>query len=192
MATSPPAVPTELRIKNMRKLLLAVSACVLVLSIAPGISAQQRRLSPHETTSIKINGHKITIDYGRPYLRGRKMLGVHEPYGKVWRTGADEATTLKTDTDIEIAGLKVPKGKYSLFTVPGENQWKLIVNKVANQWGAFNYNEAQDLGRVDMTVTKSEKPLEQFTIKFLPTGPDSATLELAWENTVATVPVKVL
>lgn len=177
---------------SMRKLIPAVFTCALLFCCSAAAFAQQPRKSPHDSTSIKINGHKITITYGRPYLRGRKMLGVHEPYGKVWRTGADEATTLKTDTDLEIAGLKVPKGKYSLFTIPGENEWKLIVNKVADQWGAFNYNEAQDLGRVNMTVTKSAKPLEQFTIKFLPAGPDLVTLELAWENTVATVPVKVL
>jgi len=177
---------------NMRKLVLAATTSLLLLSYSASVSAQQQRVSPHESTSVKVNGHKITITYGRPSLRGRKMLGVHEPYGKVWRTGADEATTLKTDTDLEIAGLKVPKGKYALFTIPGENEWKLIVNKKAEQWGAFNYKESDDLGRVDMTVSKSAQPLEQLTITLAPAGSDGVTLTLAWENTVATVPIKVL
>ena len=82
------------------------------------------------------------------------MIGDHEPYGKVWRTGADEATTIHTDADLDINGLKVPKGVYALFTIPKENSWTLIVNKTAKQWGAFSYKQADDLGRTEMTVSK--------------------------------------
>jgi len=153
--------------------------------------AQEPRKSPHESTSIEVGGHKITITYGRPYLRGRKMIGDHEPYGKVWRTGADEATTIHTDADLAINGLKVPKGTYALFTIPKENSWTLIVNKTAKQWGAFSYKQADDLGRTEMTVSKAGAPVEQFTISLTPEGSSSATLKMAWDNTVAGVPIKV-
>src|SRR5579863_1398990 len=123
-ASGPHHRPIRHRIRGMRNLLSTMTAAVLLLVLPAGLSAQQR-VSPHESTSITVDGHKITITYGRPSLKGRKMLGAHEPYGKVWRTGADEATTIETDADLDINGLKVPKGKYAMFTIPGENEWKL-------------------------------------------------------------------
>ena len=174
----------------MRKLLFTTIAGLLFFSLAMTGTAQPRK-SPHETTSLDVGGAKITITYGRPYMRGRKIFGGLEQYGKVWRTGADEATTLETTANLDIAGLKVPAGTYGLFTIPGENGWKLIINKTAKQWGAFDYKEADDLGRVDMKVEKSGAPTEQFTISLAPAGSNGATLRLAWENTVASVPIKV-
>jgi hypothetical protein len=164
-------------------------AFITLVTMAAG--QQPPRKSPHESTSAEIGGHKITITYGRPYLHGRKMSGDHEPYGKVWRTGADEATTLETDADLDINGLKVPKGKYALFTLFTPESWTLIVNKTAKQWGAFSYKESADLGRVPMNVSKSSAPVEEFTITLVPAGGDTATLKMEWENVVATVPVKV-
>src|SRR5712692_9725012 len=125
----------------------SVLALVVGLLVAADVArAQEPRKSPHESTSITVNGHKITITYGRPYLRGRKMIGDHEPYGKVWRTGADEATTLQSDADLDINGLRVPKGTYGIFTIPNADKWTLVVSKNAKQWGAFSYKEAEDLG----------------------------------------------
>lgn len=177
--------------KPMRTLILTTTAALAALVLAAILPAQQPRKSPHETTSIAVGGHKITITYGRPYMKGRKIFGGLEPYGKVWRTGADEATTLETDADLDINGLKVPKGKYALFTLPAENSWTLIVNKKAEQWGAFDYKASDDLGRVELNVSKSAQPIEQFTITLSPAGSDGVTLKLAWENTEARVPVKV-
>jgi len=177
--------------KPMRTLILSTTAGVVALALAIGLSAQQPRKSPHETASIEVGGHKITLTYGRPYLHGRKMLGDHEPYGKVWRTGADEATTLETDADLDINGLKVPKGKYALFTLFTEKSWTLIVSKKADQWGAFSYNQADDLGRVEMSVSKPAQPIEQLTITLSPDSSNGATLKLAWETTEASVPIKV-
>jgi hypothetical protein len=110
--------------------LLFVSALMTASAVA-----QEPRLSPHEQTSLTIGGKKITIEYGRPYVKGRKIFGGLEPYGKVWRTGADEATVLTTDADLMIGGLKVPKGSYGLFTLPEASRWTLILNTVAKQWG---------------------------------------------------------
>lgn len=174
---------------NMSKLLLTVVAGLLICGVASLARAQTPK-SPHDTVSADVGGHKITITYGRPSVRGRKIVGGLVPYGKVWRTGADEATTFQTDANLDISGLKVPKGKYGLFTLPNPDGWTLIINKTADQWGAFNYKDADDLGRTKMQISKSNSPVEQFTITLTPYG-NGATLRLEWENTVASVPIKV-
>jgi len=164
-----------------------------VVALAVGVLAavaQQQRASPHDRVSIQLaGGKKLTIEYGRPYMKGRKIMGGLVPYGQVWRTGADEATTLTTEADLDIQGLSVLAGSYALFTVPSEKGWKLIVNKVAKQWGAFKYDESQDLGRVDMEVTRTASPVEQFTITLMPAGGNKAILKMEWENTSAAVPI---
>jgi len=152
--------------------------------------AQQNRVSPHETVELTLNGRKITVTYGRPSMKGRKIVGGLVPYGQVWRTGADEATVLTTEADLTIGTLAVPKGSYAIFTLPSETGWKLIVNKVADQFGAFSYNEKQDLGRVDMKVGKTSAPVEQFTIALAKAGKGGA-LKLQWENTSASVDFNV-
>ena len=179
--------------KLNRKMSVLIVAVVLVgaVAVAGVISARQNRVSPHETVELTLNGKKITISYGRPYLKGRKAVGGSlVPYGQVWRTGADEATKLTTDADLMIGNLLVPKGSYSLFTLPSESGWKLIVNKTADQWGAFNYDQKQDLGRVDMKVGKTAAPVEQFTITLAKAG-SGAVLKMAWENTSASVDLRL-
>ena len=176
----------------MRRVQIAGLAAVLAaVATYPAVAQQKQRVSPHETVSATIGGKKVTIEYGRPYLKGRKAVGGQlVPLGKVWRTGADEATKLTTEAPLMIGTLKVPAGSYSLFTLPETGQWTLIVNKTADQWGAFSYDQKTDLGRVPMKVAATSAPVEQFTIKLEPAGADAAKLELAWENTSATVPVK--
>jgi hypothetical protein len=102
------------------------------------VAQERKRASPHETTSATIGGKKVTIEYGRPYKKNREIFGGLVPYGEVWRTGADEATVLTTEGDLMIGKLHVPKGTYSLFTVPAKEEWTLVVNKTAKQWGAYN------------------------------------------------------
>ena len=173
----------------MNKLLSAVLATTLIA--AGTLTAQEKRKSPHETVSATVAGKTISISYGRPYLKGRKAVGgALVPYGQVWRMGADEATKLTTDTDLMIGDLKVPKGSYSLFILAEKDKWTLIVNKTADQWGAFNYNQSQDLGRVPMRTNSSPSPAEQFTIT-LAEAQNMVTLHLAWENVEASVPIKV-
>jgi hypothetical protein len=174
--------------KNMKlsRLPIAILAVVALIGAA---AAQMNRVSPHESTELTLNGKKITVTYGRPYLKGRKVGVELAPYGKVWRTGADEATMLNTDTDLVIGDLAIPKGSYSIFTLPSETGWKLIVNKMANQWGTV-YDEKQDLGRVDMKVGKTPAPVEQFTITLAKSG-SGGVMKLAWQNTSASVDFKV-
>jgi Protein of unknown function (DUF2911) len=163
---------------------------IAMLAIAQQPSQDKtKRPSPHESTEVTLKGKKITIDYGRPFLKGRKVGQELAPYGKVWRTGADEATALNTEIDLNIGGVKVPAGQYTLYTLPSEGTWKLIINKQTGQWGT-KYDESQDLGRVDMTKSALPQSVEQFTISFAKDKEGIADLRLDWENTRVSVVVR--
>lgn len=170
------------------KAIAIAAASIAALSLAAAARAEEKRASPHAEVTAALAGKKITVSYGRPYMKGRAIFGGLVPWGQVWRTGADEATTFTTESDVVIGGLKVPKGEYALFTIPAEKQWTLVVNKTAKQWGAFKYDSAQDLGRVPMAVTSAAKPVEQFTIELVPAG-KQLTLKLSWDKTVASVAI---
>jgi len=145
--------------------------------------------SPHETVEYSVGGAKITISYGRPFLKARKVLSEVAPAGKIWRTGADEATTLTTDKGLMFGSLMIPAGTYTLYTVPGPTSWKLVVNKQTGQWGT-EYREENDLGRADLKVETLPKPVDQFTISIAEAG-GSPTLNLDWGTTRATTPFMV-
>jgi hypothetical protein len=169
-------------------------AAACFTSVSLGVVAVSRadkeRASPHAEVSATVGGKKITITYGRPYKKGRDVWGGLVPWDKVWRTGADEATTLTTDGDIKLGTLKLPKGSYALFTIPSQKKsWQLIVNKNPKQWGAFNYDAKDDLGKTEMKVGSGAEPVEQFTISIEPNGPNKATLKLAWDDLLASVPI---
>jgi len=165
---------------------------VMVAILAAGTSAQEQQkapLSPPGTASVKFDdGKTVTIDYSRPSMRNRKIFGGLVPYGQIWRTGANAATSLKTDVNLTIGGAAVPAGSYTLFTIPSETGWKLIINKQTGEWGT-DYDEKQDLARVDMKVANNAAPTETFTISLDKTGGSSATLKLDWANTTASVNV---
>jgi hypothetical protein len=179
---------TALLLMSAMKAIAIAAASIAALSLAGPASAEKERASPHAEVTAALAGKKIAVSYGRPSMKARAIFGGLVPWGQVWRTGADEATTFTTEADVVVGGLKVPKGEYSLFTLPTEKQWTLVLNKTAKQWGAFKYDAAQDLGRVPMTVTTSTKPVEQFTIEMVPAG-KQLTLRLSWDKTVATVAI---
>ena len=164
---------------------------LMIAIIAPVVSAdaQQSPASPPGTASVTFaDGKTVTINYSRPSMRGRQIFGGLVPYGQVWRTGANAATSLKTDVDLTIGGANVPAGSYTLYSIPNENGWKLIINKETGQWGT-KYDESQDLARVDMKVSKNASPTEQFTISLDKTSGTAATLKLDWASTTASVNV---
>ena len=173
-------------------MLRQIAFSILSLAILTAtLGAQEKRKSPHETISATLSGKKITISYGRPYLKGRKAVGgALVPYGEVWRTGADEATKLTTEADLMIGDLRVPKGSYALFTLPEKQGWTLIVSKKADQWG-LDYDKSDDLGRTSMTVTHIDSSVEEFTMALKPKGGDSVLLTLEWENTAASAPISL-
>ncbi len=154
-------------------------------------TAKKPALSPPAQASVMLNDKAVTIDYSAPSLRGRKMIGGVNPYGSVWRTGANAATTLKTAVDLKIGDLAVPAGTYTLYSVPSDAGWKLIVNKQTGQWGTV-YDEKQDLGRVDMQKgTPPPAPVETFVIKFANTAGGKTELHLTWADWDVFVPVVV-
>ena len=143
---------------------------------------QAKRASPHETVSIDLNGKKVSISYGRPYLKGRQVGHEVAPYGDVWRLGADEATKITVSAPVKIQNIELPAGSYSLFAIPNADNWTIIVNKVANQWGAFSYKQSEDLGRFDVKVKQLSTPVEQFTITLSKQSGNTADLTFAWGN----------
>ena len=168
----------------------ALSAIALISVTAFAQDKPVRHTSPPAETSVAINGKNISIKYAAPSTYGRKIYGELVPYGKVWRAGANSATALTTAADLDINGLKVPAGNYTIYARPGDGDWQLIVNKQTGQWGTV-YDQSQDLGRVKMKVGKADAPIETYKMTLATSGGNKGTLTLAWENTVASVPFTV-
>src|ERR1700750_633074 len=127
----------------MKKILCYVSAIVLACAFQQS-NAQTLKtpnLSAAQTIEQELGLGKITLTYSRPNVKGRKIFGGMEPYGTVWRTGANSATVIKFTDEVIIAGKKIPAGEYGLFSIPGENEWTIIISKQPNQWGAYSYKE---------------------------------------------------
>jgi DUF2911 family protein len=157
---------------------------------------EKKRVSPHETVNATIDGAQISIVYGRPYIKDpksgapRKIWGDLVPFGKPWRTGADEATTLTTSKALQIGEATVPAGTYTLFTQPEETgASKLIINKQTGQWGT-KYDPSQDLARVDLTKKDLSASVNQFTIAIEKSSGGGA-ITLRWEKTEFSAPFKV-
>ncbi|MEO6283594.1 MAG: DUF2911 domain-containing protein [Dyadobacter sp.] len=131
----------------------------------------------------------VKVSYSRPYLKGREAFGKLEPYGKVWRTGADESTEIKFYQDATIGGKKVKAGTYSLFSIPGEKEWTIILNSDLDYWGAYKYKEGSDVLRVIAPVKKADAPIENFSIVFEKVSDTSAKMFLGWDSAVVEVPV---
>ncbi|HEY4009012.1 MAG TPA: DUF2911 domain-containing protein [Acidobacteriaceae bacterium] len=140
--------------------------------------------SPAAEAHVTLDGKAITIHYNSPRMRNRKIMGELVPYGKVWRTGANPATSFVTDGDIKVGDLNVPAGKYTLYTLPAApgSPWQLIINKQTGQWGT-EYNQGQDLGRTPMHSSKLSSPQENMTISFEHTTKNSTELHVRWETT---------
>lgn len=161
----------------MKRLLFTALAVVATFSLT---LAQQNRASPHEKETGTVNGKNITIEYGRPSVKGRNVFdasGQIAPYGKVWRTGADESTTFTVDKEVKVEGKSLPAGKYALFTIPGEKEWTIIFNKTP-KWGAYTYKQDEDVLRVTVPAKKNASPVEQFTIDVMNNG----TVALMWAD----------
>jgi len=150
------------------------------------------RPSPAASASCDVGGGKtIKTDYSSPRMKGRRIYGGLVPYGEVWRTGANEATTFATGVDVTVgmaAGKRVPAGSYTLFTIPNADKWTLIINKKTGEWGIPYKYESDELARVEMTVSKLPSPVENFTISYAKSG-DVCTLQIDWETTRASVPI---
>ncbi len=152
--------------------------------------AQQPIQVPRDSTAAIIAGKRISISYGRPSLHGRKIMGDYVQFNKVWRTGAGQATQLNTDADLELGGMEIPKGSYSLYTYPTESQWKLIINKQFGQWGTV-YNPQQDLARIVLDKRTMASTIEKLTFGLERGTNGSGILKIEWERTSLSVPFRV-
>ena len=139
--------------------------------------------SPPAQAEVTLNGKAITIHYNSPRLRGRKVGGEIAPYGKIWRTGANPATSFVTDVDLMVGDLHVPAGKYTLYTLPAApgTPWQLIINKQTGQWGT-EYNQGQDLGRTAMQSATLPSPQENMSISFEHTSGNTTELHVRWDT----------
>jgi hypothetical protein len=170
--------------------MLKIAAALIVIAFSTVLFAQQdksKRPSPPAQAQCKFSdGKTITVDYSSPRLKGRKVGGEVAPYGQVWRTGANEATTFVTTAPLSADGRDIPAGSYTIFTLPEQNKWTLIVSKHTGEWGIPYKYESEEIARIPMSVSKTSAPVENFTISFDHTG-GSCTMHLSWENTQASV-----
>jgi len=165
----------------MRKATLILLAVLLAL---PALAQQIRLPRPSQKSVLTqtVGLTDVTITYSRPGVKGRKIFGGLVPYGKVWRTGANEATTIAFTDDVTIDGHPLPKGTYSLHTIPNENEWTLIFNKKADQWGSYNYDEKDDALRVNVKPHNAMEKREWMTFEVPQLSTDAATFVIAWDN----------
>ncbi|HKB45197.1 MAG TPA: DUF2911 domain-containing protein [Chitinophagaceae bacterium] len=175
---------------TIRRCLILTMAGMFLSSMLWAQGDKASRPSPPATATGKVNGATITINYSSPAVKGRKIWGALVPYDKVWRAGANEATIFETDRAIKVEGKSLPAGKYSLYAIPGEKKWTIILNSQTGQWGIKNTGEttedpAKDVLRVTVTPKKTKSLQERLTYRV-----DKTSFALVWENLEVPVSVK--
>ncbi|MGC2450166.1 MAG: DUF2911 domain-containing protein [Candidatus Sulfotelmatobacter sp.] len=162
----------------------------LIFGLSIFAACQGAKPSPAASASCDLgSGKTIKTDYSSPRMKGRKIFGGLVPNGEVWRTGANEATTFVTSSDVVVGGKTVPAGSYTIFTVPNTDKWTLIINKKTGEWGIPYKYESDELARIDMKVSKLPSPVENFTISYNKAG-NGCTMNIEWETTRASVDIK--
>lgn len=147
--------------------------------------------SPACTLKQRVGLTDIEVVYSRPGVKDREIFGSLVPYGQVWRTGANAATKITFSTPVKLNGTDIPAGTYALFTIPGEKEWTVIINKGAEQWGAFQYDEKADVARFTATPVQLAEKIETFTIEFNHLRDESAVLDLIWDHTVVPIHIEL-
>lgn len=166
----------------------------LAVTISGQPVAAQLKLPPASSSQTVIQGlgiSTITLTYSRPNTNGRAVFTDLAPYGEVWRTGANGIPSITFDTPVTVAGRQVDAGTYGLLTIPGEDRWTVIFSKNSQQWGAYSYNQDEDLFRFEVKPQQLDKATETFTMSFSDVQPQSAKLDIAWEKTKISVDLTV-
>lgn len=174
----------------MKKLLFSI-----VFAISLQVFSQQYNVpavSPRQVVEQQFSITKISIDYGRPAVKGRKIFGELVPFSQVWRAGANEATKITFGQEILFGGQKVKKGTYALYIVPQEKEWKVILNKGVNNWGAYTYDAKEDVISTTVPVKMMNEKMERFTINFEDITDEKLNLVFEWDKTRADVPIEIL
>ncbi|MFB0493872.1 hypothetical protein ABID99_000109 [Mucilaginibacter sp. OAE612] len=164
--------------------------CIITMMIFTAVNVYaQLTPQPSSTQSIvqDFGLGKISLVYSRPDVRGRKIFGGMEPYGKVWRTGANSATVIKFTDEVSMEGNKIPAGEYGLFSIPGENEWTIILSKQPKQWGAYNYKEADDFLRFKVKTEHLKALTETMTLAFSNVAATTCDLQMMWEHSGFTI-----
>lgn len=162
---------------------LAIFLAVLFSTASIAQDKEEVRISPKAEVEQTVGFTKITIDYSRPGVKGRKIWGGLVPYDVVWRAGANEATKITFATDVKINGKKLKAGSYSFFTIPTPKNWTIIFNKVADQWGAFEYNDTEDALRIVVTPETDDNCWQEWlAYTFTKTSDNTAVIRLVWEK----------
>jgi opacity protein-like surface antigen len=181
----------------MKKVALLTALLFALATVAAAQMMSQdksKRPSPPASAECKFaDGKTVKIDYSSPRAKGRKIFGAASdkalvPFGEVWRTGANEATTFVTGANVTVGGKDVPAGIYTIFTVPKADAWTLVISKKTGEWGTDYPGEKEDLARASMAVAKTSSPVENFTIAFDQLG-KKCTLRMEWENTQTSVEI---
>ena len=170
------------------KKLIAGSMICLALYSADAQPIKTPAPSPTQTVKQDFGISSVELIYSRPGMKGRKIFGDLVPYGKVWRTGANQATRIKFADDVTIGGQAIKAGEYALFTIPNEKEWEIIINKGSANWGT-DYKQADDIARVKVKSMKLEQPVESFTMQFANVKANTAELQIMWDKTAVAVPI---
>ncbi|GAB3914637.1 DUF2911 domain-containing protein [Mucilaginibacter boryungensis] len=166
----------------MKKTFIKLLTIVMVFAACKSFAQVTPAPSSTQVINQQFGLGKIMLTYARPNVKGRKIFGGMEPYGTVWRTGANSATVIKFSDDVIIDGKKVPAGEYGLFSIPGVDEWTIILNKTAKQWGAYAYKEADDFLRFKVKTDKLKDLTETMTLNFVNVTPTTCDLQMKWEH----------
>jgi hypothetical protein len=180
----------------MKKLITSIITCFALIAVisfdAKAQEALKQKPSPLGMVTYTFEDTYMKVTYGRPHLRGREAFTSSAelaPLGKIWRTGANEATEITVTDTVIMAGETVPSGTYSVFTIPGAKSWTIILNKDVGQWGAYKYDEKKDLVRFEVPVNKADQMYEPFTIRFDQVEGE-VSLQMIWANTMVSIPIE--
>ena len=185
-----------MRLTSFSRSLRRVALLVVVLAAGLASSAveaqiQKASASPRAVLQQRVGLADVTLDYGRPSMRGRRIFGALEPFGRVWRTGANASTKITFSDHLRFAGVDVPSGTFALYTIPGREEWTVILSRNTELWGAGGYDPAQDVLRVQVPVLALVEPQETLSIDFEAFHANGADLVLRWEHTKVSLPVFV-
>lgn len=164
---------------------------VFISSLKVNAQINKPSLSPKIITEQQVGLVKVTLEYGQPNKQGREVFGELIPFDKVWRTGANASTKISFDREIKLAQHKIPSGTYGLYTIPGKNQWSIIIHKNSKLWGSGGYDQSNDLVRFKVPVTHLKDTLETFSIHFENFHTNGGDLVISWENTKVKIPLFV-
>ncbi|GAA4332832.1 DUF2911 domain-containing protein [Flaviaesturariibacter amylovorans] len=172
-----------------KRLYVTIAAsCLLLTADAQGLRTPAP--SPSQMVRQDFGISSVELNYSRPAMRGRTIMGDLVPYGKVWRTGANSATRLKFADDVTIGGQALKAGEYAVFTIPGQREWEIIINKGTANWGT-DYKQENDVIRFKAPVSTTTTPVESFTIQFANIKSTAMDIQMMWDRTVVTIPVSV-